>query len=123
MNQEILGRIEKTNLWVLGILLVLSSFYQSLGITLSILVGGIVMTINFYILKGIIKSILFSQKPALKRFTYKITLKSLFLYGLVGVTIFYFGIRIIPFSLGISTLVFAIFFVGIKELIKNGTRV
>ena len=118
MKEADLNWIERLN-GVIGVAFLMGSVYwMSWKLTLSILIGFLVVGANFWFLKKII-SAAFHQSARTQSSKLKLgialAVKYLVLFVSVGLSIIYFDLHMIGLLVGISTLVISIMIFAIKQ--------
>lgn len=123
MKENDLLWIERSNIIVGVILLIGSLYWASWKLTLSILMGFLIVGANFWILKKVVLKA-FHQSAQGGAWTQgsgfklgmALVVKYLLLFMSVGFAIIYFDLHIMGLLVGISTLVISIMGLGIKQI-------
>lgn len=106
-----LTNIEKRNLFILLLFLGISAFFWPMDKILGLLMGSLIVTINFHWLRKIVEKSL--GKTSRSRLAFSIVFKYLFLIGVLFIVIVWGKIDLIPFLIGTFTIVLAIFIEGL----------
>lgn len=118
MKEADLHWIERVNTLIGGVFIIGSLYWMSWKLTLSILVGFLVVGANFWFLKKIILAAFHqgvrAQGSKLK-LGVALAVKYLLLFVSVGLSIIYFDLHMIGLLIGISTLVISIMAFAIKQ--------
>ncbi|MBI3018866.1 MAG: ATP synthase subunit I [Deltaproteobacteria bacterium] len=114
MKEADLNWIEKLNGVVGGAFLIGSLYWTSWKLSLSILIGFLIIAANFWFLKRIISSAFQRQGVKLK-LAAALGIKYLLLFVSVGLAIIYFDLHVVGLLVGISTLVISIMAFAIKQ--------
>lgn len=114
MKEDQLFWIEKTTIILAAIFSIGSLYYTSFKLTLSIVLGFLIVQINFWLLRRIVFGLIRTQ-PKKAKLLIGLALKYILLFSMLGAAIFYFNLHVIGLLVGISTLVVAIVLLGVKE--------
>lgn len=115
MREADLGWIEKLNGVVGALLLGGSLYWMSWRLSLSILIGFLIIATNFWFLKKIIFSAFQKQKSKL-RVAVALGVKYVLLFVSIGLSVIYFDLHMVGLLVGISTLVISIGVFSIKRV-------
>jgi hypothetical protein len=114
---ETIRAIEKDSIYILLIFSIpVIIFYPSWLVILSFLSGGLVMSGNFRLLRGVVGEVIFKPKPKKYQLIGKILLKLFSFLGIVAAFLVLSRINILAFFLGTTNIFFAILLRGIKGL-------
>jgi len=119
MNSSVntgLNLIERYNILILILMLLITALFHSLAITLGVLLGGLLTVINFYWLRRIIEKAFLKDQTRKNIFFVIYGLKFLLLLISVTLIIYIFQdkINIFAFLAGLSTVIFSIMLWAIK---------
>jgi hypothetical protein len=92
------------------------TLWPSWIIILSLLLGGLIMTINFRLLRGVVGEIILKPEPRRYELIGKILLKLFGLLGIVTAVLLLTRINILAFFFGTTNIFFAVILCGIKGI-------
>ena len=107
MNKKVLVGVEKANVFLASVAVLVSLYGRSFKLTFSIFLGFFIVAINFWFLKKIIFDLMDSKSNKV-RLAVMLGIKYVMLLGLLGISIVYFNLHLVGLLVGISTLVIAI---------------
>lgn len=114
---ETIREIEKDSLYILVLFSCLSTIlYPSWETILGLLLGGVIMTGNFRLLRGVVGEIIFMLEPKKRQLIGKILLKYFGLLGVVAGVLLLSGVNILAFFLGTTNIFFAVVVSAIKGM-------
>ncbi len=118
-NIQKLNRIERNNLFILIAFILGSALFQSLPIFLGVVVGGVLFSLNFHILRQIIITGFGHGKMGPKAFLIKILLKFFLFFGIIGAVLYFAAHDVIPvdllaFAIGALTILIASGYEGLR---------
>ncbi len=114
MKERDLNWIEKMNIWAGALFLGGSLYWKSWRLSLSILIGFLIVVVNFWFLKKIIFSA-FQKQSSKFKLAITLGLKYVVLFVSVGFSIIYFDLHMVGLLIGISTLVISIIGFAVKQ--------
>jgi len=118
-NIQKLNRIERNDIFILVAFSLGSIFFRSLPIFLGVVVGGGLFLANFRFLRQIILTAFGHEKMGRKAFIVKVFIKFFLFLGVIGAVLYlaahgFLPINLLAFAVGISTLIIAIGYEGLK---------
>ena len=109
--------IERNNWWVVVALAGASGLWSTFPFTLSVLAGGLVMALNFYLWRTVVGSLLQTQwdrDVRLGGVMFKITAKFFALLGVTALLFLHVGIHPLGFLLGSTNLLISTLLAGVS---------
>ena len=114
---ETIRGIEKDSIYILLIFSCLVVIlYPSWAIILSLLSGGLIMSGNLRLLRGVVGEVIFDPEPKKYQLIGKILLKLFGLLSIVGAILLFSGVNSLAFLLGTTNIFFAVILSGIKGM-------
>ena len=117
-GKEKIRTIEKNNLILLILFMLASLPFLSLSITLGVLIGAGIVTINFRLLANIVEKFLESDSSPKLSLILNFLLKFVFLFGSVLLVMLWTNVNQIALLFGTTTIIFATLF----KLILEGNK-
>ncbi len=119
MKEQDLLWIEKTNGLMGAGLLLVSLYWMSWRLSLSILIGFLIAAANFWVLKKVILKAFQKQSSGQVgklKLGMALVFKYLLLFVSVGLSIIYFNLHMGGLLIGMSTLVISMMMLGLKHI-------
>ncbi len=117
-KEQRITTIERNNAIVLAVLTLGSIFFKSLTVTLGVLVGGIIIIVNFWFLHKIVERIIKkADKGAFFAFSY--IFKFIALIAILFAVIYSGFVDILGLIVGLSTVFFGIALDGFVQVFKR----
>lgn len=123
--EQIYRDIKKRNWIILLVLSSISTFLMSHSLTLGIILGGLIIIINFRLFQNTIRRA-FSRDGVMEGMKIRIILKYYFRLLALGIILFILitrvGVDPVGLAIGLSTVVFSIVSLGINRALKARSR-
>jgi len=100
--------IEKRNLYILALFVMVSLAFLSVNITLSVMAGGLITVVNFRILWKGVEGLLQKKQVSQGLLYLGIFIKFILLIGLIGIIVIKLPIHTGAFLIGLSSIVLAL---------------
>jgi len=115
--------IQRTSLYVAAALCVGSLFFMSIPITVGVVLGGIIVIVNFRWLRRLVERLMVKKGEGKKTLYGEYVLKLLFFLAIPCGVIYYrkflFDLDPLAFVVGLSTVFIAIFVEGLRGFLKK----
>jgi hypothetical protein len=125
VSPETIKTIEKLNLLLLGLGTVLSWGFD-IGHALSFLIGGVVMQLNFWLLKKVVGSLLFrteDPRQGKRRAALWFVMKGIFFLILLSGLFIHYPIQPVSFTVGVSLLLMTCMIVSLSKSLSGSQSV